>query len=45
MPGMAGLGMGMLQKGRMDMSRHKIQGIGQLQAILNKAKEIEEAGS
>jgi len=45
LPGMAGLGMGMLQKGRMDMTRHKIQGIGQLQAILNKAKEIEETAS
>ena len=45
LPGMAGLGMGMLQKGRMDMTRHKIQGIGQLQAILNKAKELEEAAS
>ncbi len=45
LPGMAGLGLGMLQKGRMDMTRHKIQGIGQLQAILNKAKELEEAAS
>ena len=45
LPGMAGLGMGMLQKGRMDMTRHKIHGIGQLQAILNKAKELEEAAS
>jgi len=40
---MAPLGLGMLRKGRMDLVPGSIKGIEQLQAILNRAKEIEEA--
>lgn len=38
----AQLGLGMLSKGRMDLSAHKIEKVGQLQAILDRAKELEE---
>lgn len=41
MPGLVELGMGMLTKGRLDMTPHKIENIGQLQKILNRAKELE----
>jgi heterodisulfide reductase subunit C len=35
------LGMGMLTKGRMDMTPHKIEQTNQLQRILTRAKELE----
>ena len=37
---MAGFGLGMLRKGRMDLTPTKIDGLDQLQAILAKAKEL-----
>jgi len=37
---MAGFGLEMLRKGRMDLAPKKIKGIDQLQAILAKAKEL-----
>ncbi|NOX60832.1 MAG: heterodisulfide reductase [Chloroflexi bacterium] len=37
---MAGFGLGMLARGRMDLRPTKIQNIDQLQAILTKAKEL-----
>jgi heterodisulfide reductase subunit C len=37
----AQMGLGMFTKGRMDLSPHKIEAIDQLQAILNRAKELE----
>ena len=40
-PGTLELGMGMLTKGRMDMTPHKIKDIQQLQKILTRAKELE----
>ena len=40
-PGLVELGMGLLTKGRLDMTPHKIENIGQLQKILNRAKELE----
>jgi hypothetical protein len=40
---MAALGLGMLTKGRMDLTPHKIDGLDQLQAILSKAKQLEGA--
>lgn len=40
-PGLVELGMGMMTKGRLDMTPHKIENIGQLQKILNRAKELE----
>jgi len=43
LPGMAPMGLGMLTKKRMDIQPHKIDGIDQLQAILNRAKELEAA--
>ena len=43
LPGMAPMGLGMLTKGRMDINPHKIEGIEQLQAILDRAKELEAA--
>lgn len=43
LPGMAPMGLGMLSKKRMDITPHKIKGIDQLQAILEKAKEVEAA--
>ena len=41
LPGMAPMGLGLLTKKRMDIQPHKIEGIDQLQAILEKAKELE----
>lgn len=41
-PGVVELGMGMLTKGRMDMTPHRIKDINQLQKILARAKELEE---
>jgi heterodisulfide reductase subunit C len=41
--GKAQMGLGMLAKGRMDLTPHKIKGINQLHAILNRAKELEAA--
>ena len=43
MIGTARLGLGMLSRGRMDFSPTRIAGIEQLRAILNKARQIEEA--
>lgn len=43
LPSMASLGIGMLTKGRMDLTPRRIDGLEQLQAILNKAKELEGA--
>lgn len=37
---MAGLGLGMVRKGRMDLTPKRIEGIEQLQAILAKAREL-----
>jgi len=39
--GMAPLGLSMLKRGRMDLTPHRIAGMAQLSAILNKAKELE----
>lgn len=39
--GMSMMGLGMLTKGRMSMTPHKIKGMPQLKAILDKAKEME----
>jgi heterodisulfide reductase subunit C len=41
MPGMAPMGLGMLTKGRMDLTPHRIKGMSQLRAILRRAKELE----
>lgn len=38
---MAPMGLGMLRKGRMDLTPKKIKGINQLKSILAKAKELE----
>lgn len=43
LPGMAPMGFGMLTKRRMDITPHKIEGIDQLRAILQKAKDVEAA--
>jgi len=43
LPSITPMGLGMLSKKRMDFSPHKIQGIDQLHAILEKAKEVEAA--
>jgi heterodisulfide reductase subunit C len=40
--GLAMLGLGMLTKGRMDLTPGKIEGLTQLQAILGRAREMEE---
>ena len=40
-PGMAPLGLGMLTKGRMDLTPHHIEGVDQLRAILQRAKQLE----
>lgn len=40
---MAPMGLGMLRKGRMDLTPKKIKGINQLKSILAKAKELEAA--
>ena len=42
MVGAAGIGLGLLSKGRMDMTPHKIEGIDQLKLILRRAKELAE---
>ena len=39
--GMAPLGLGMLKRGRMDLTPHRIDGMAQLTAILDKAKALE----
>jgi heterodisulfide reductase subunit C len=41
MPGMAGMGLGMLSKKRMDLTPRKIKNLDQLKAILAKAKQID----
>jgi len=41
-PGVVELGFGMLTKGRMDMTPHRIKNISQLQDILARAKVLEE---
>jgi hypothetical protein len=41
LPGLAPKGLGMLSKGRMDLKPHRIEGIGQLKAILARAKALE----
>jgi heterodisulfide reductase subunit C len=43
LPGMAPMGMGMLSKKRMGITPHRIEGIDQLKAILDRAKELEAA--
>ena len=37
----ASMGLGMLSKGRIELTPNRIEGIGQLQAILARAKELE----
>jgi hypothetical protein len=37
---MAGMGMGMLRRGRMDLIPTRIKGLDQLKAILGKAKTL-----
>jgi heterodisulfide reductase subunit C len=39
---MAGMGWGMLSRERLDLTPHRIENLDQLQAILTRAKEIEE---
>lgn len=39
----ATMGLGMLSKGRMDLTPQRIEGLQQLQAILERAKELEES--
>jgi heterodisulfide reductase subunit C len=41
--GMAQMGLGMLSRKRMDVRPHRIHGLAQLQAILARAKELENA--
>ena len=41
--GMAPLGLGMLKRGRMDLTPHRIDDMVQLSAILERAKELEAA--
>jgi heterodisulfide reductase subunit C len=43
LPGMTGMGLGMLTKKRMSMTPTKIKGMEQLSAILDKAKTLELA--
>lgn len=38
----AQIGFGMLSKGRMDLSAHKIEQVDQLRTILDRAKALEE---
>jgi hypothetical protein len=42
LPSMAPMGLGMLTRGRLDIRPHRIDGLEQLQAILTRAKEMEE---
>ncbi len=44
LPSMAPMALGLLTKGRLDILPHRIDNIGQLQAILKRAKEMEVAG-
>ncbi len=37
----ASMGLGMLSKGRMDLTPHRIKGVKQLKRILNRAKALE----
>jgi heterodisulfide reductase subunit C len=39
--GRAQMGLGMLSRGRIELSPTKIEALGQLQSILNRAKEME----
>ncbi len=39
--GKASFGLGMLTKGRLDLTPHRIENVDQLQAILKRAKELE----
>ncbi len=41
----AQMGLGMLTKGRMDLTPQRIERLSQLQAILNRAKELEAVGA
>jgi heterodisulfide reductase subunit C len=41
LPSMAPMGLGMLSKQRMNITPTRIKGIGQLKAILKRAKEVE----
>jgi len=41
LPGMAPMGLGMLTKGRMDLTPHGIERMDQLSAILERAKALE----
>lgn len=41
--GSAQMGLGMLTRGRLDLTPHKIDGLEQLKAILARAKELEAA--
>ena len=41
LPGMAPMAIGLLAKGRMGFVPHRIEGMGQLRAILARAKELE----
>lgn len=41
----ATMGLGMLTRDRLDFTPHKIDNLGQLQAVLNRAAEIEEASA
>jgi heterodisulfide reductase subunit C len=43
LPGMAPMGLGLLNRGRMDIRPRRISGIDQLKAILTRAKEVEAA--
>ena len=40
-PGVVELGLGMMTKGRLDMTPTKIENLGQLHKILDRAKELE----
>jgi len=41
LPGMAPMGLGMLSRKRMDINPHRIEGIEQLKAILESAKQLQ----
>ncbi|MBI3361479.1 MAG: 4Fe-4S dicluster domain-containing protein [Chloroflexi bacterium] len=43
LPGMAPKGLGMITRGRMDLTPHRIEGIDKFKAILARAKELEAA--
>ena len=45
LPGIAPMGIGMVTKGRMGFTPHRIRGIAGLRAILVRAEELESAGS